>query len=143
MVVGEGPELTALRSLAESLGVADRVRFEGARQDVVAYLRAADIFVLPSRSEGLSNALLEAMACGLACVATPVSGTAELLADRRGVLVPPGDVAAWAGALGPLSADAAARSEIGARAAAHVRATFSIEATADKLVAAYERVLSR
>jgi glycosyltransferase involved in cell wall biosynthesis len=141
VVVGEGPELPNLRALAESTGVSGRVRFEGARGNVADYLRAADVFVLPSQSEGLSNALLEAMACGLACVATPVSGSADLLADGRGILVPPGDVAGWQSALGRLAADPRARRELGARASEYVRATHSIEVAADGLVAAYREML--
>ena len=140
LALGDGPERETLMRLAEEVGVAERASFPGATARVAEHLRAADVFALPSRSEGLSNSLLEAMASGLACLATPVSGTRALLADGRGVLVEPGDVAAWTDALRRVSGDAALRRTLGAAAAEHVREHFSIETTADKLVAAYERL---
>ncbi len=104
------------------------------------HLRAADVFLLPSRAEGLSNALLEAMACGLACVATPVSGSAALLEDGRGILAPAGDPTAWASELRRLGGDADLRARLGNAARAYVSAQYSLEATADGLVAAYRRL---
>jgi glycosyltransferase involved in cell wall biosynthesis len=108
--------------------------------DVHSHLRAADVFLLPSRAEGLSNALLEAMACGLACVATPASGSAGLLADGRGLLIPAGATELWADALRRLAADADLRGRLGEEARAHVVAHYSLAATADRLVAAYTRL---
>jgi len=80
------------------------------------------------------------MASGLACVGTPVSGTSTLLADGRGLLVEPGDVRGWTEALRRLTGDAELRRELGEAAARHVREHHSIETTADRLVAAYERL---
>jgi L-malate glycosyltransferase len=136
-VVGDGPERPALERLSADRGLGGRVRFVGFSDRVPDYLRAADVFVLPSRAEGMSNALLEAMACGLACAATPVSGSTELLADGRGLLVPEGDVAAWGEALARLGGDPGLRSRLGGAAAAHVREHLSIDRQADRLVAAY------
>lgn len=70
-----------LEDLIRSLALSDTVKFLGARNDVMPLLAASDVFCLPSRSEGFSNALVEAMACGLPCVATRVGGNAEALAD--------------------------------------------------------------
>jgi glycosyltransferase involved in cell wall biosynthesis len=140
LALGDGPERHGLIRLAGDLGVTDRASFPGATGRVAEHLRAADVFVLPSRSEGLSNSLLEAMASGLACIGTPVSGTRALLADGRGVLVEPGDVEAWTEALRRLTGDADLRRDLGEAAARHVQEHHSIDTTADRLVAAYERL---
>ncbi|MFQ5977114.1 MAG: glycosyltransferase family 4 protein [Candidatus Heimdallarchaeota archaeon] len=92
VIIGDGPQLGQLKALAESLGIHSNVRFEGRRSDVASYYQAADIFVLPSISEGLSNALLEALACELPAVATKVGGNLDLIRDGvNGILVPVGD----------------------------------------------------
>ena len=80
---GAGPEQANLESLAASLGLADRVTFLGSRDDIPRLLSAADIFILPSLKEGFSNAILEAMACGLPVVASDVGGAREII--ERGV----------------------------------------------------------
>jgi L-malate glycosyltransferase len=103
VLAGEGPERDALRRLAAELDI--DVRLLGARTDVDALLARADVVVLPSLTEGLSNAVMEAMAAGRPVVATAVGGTPELLADGRGVLVPPGDPTALADALGAVLGD--------------------------------------
>ena len=98
ILVGSGPEEGALRELAAPFG--ESVRFLGAREDVPALLRAFDLGVLPSMSEGSSNALLEYLASGLPAAATAVGGSPEILAGRGfGRLVPSGDPSALAGAL--------------------------------------------
>ncbi len=100
-LVGEGPERAALERRARDHGVLGAVRFAGPTDDVVPWLRAADVFVLPSRQEGLSVALLEAMACGVAVVATDVGGT-RAAADGAAVLVPPAPAALSAAIRGVL-----------------------------------------
>lgn len=90
LLVGEGPEEGALKSLAARLGVADRVRFLGQRphQELVDVYSAADVLVLASSREGWANVLLEAMACGTPAVATDVWGTREVVAaPEAGVLI--------------------------------------------------------
>lgn len=79
LLVGTGPTAGKLRGLARRVGIGDRVHFAGWRDDVPRILRASDLFVLPSRWEGMPNALLEAMAAGLPVVATDVEGVRELL----------------------------------------------------------------
>jgi len=100
VIVGDGPERAALEEQAKSLGVEDVVQFAGSQKNVNLYLKAADLFILPSFTEGISNALLEAMASGVACLATPVGGNNEVLDQGKyGVMVPVANVEAWADAL--------------------------------------------
>jgi glycosyltransferase involved in cell wall biosynthesis len=119
VLVGLGPLEDELRALAAQHGVADRVVFAGSRDDVFALLPAFDVFALSSRFEGLPIALLEAMAAGVAPVATRVGGIPEVITDGRdGLLVDPGDPDALAAALGRLLDDAALRETLGERAGA-------------------------
>ena len=97
VLVGLGPLEEELRALAVELGIGGRVRFPGSRDDVFALLPAFDVFVLSSRFEGLPIALLEAMATGVAPVATRVGGIPEVITDGQdGLLVDPGDPATLA-----------------------------------------------
>ncbi|MEV4375507.1 glycosyltransferase family 4 protein [Streptosporangium sp. NPDC049644] len=96
ILVGDGPEYAPLQTQATTLGL--DVRFLGSRTGTAGLLARADIVVLPSLSEGLSNAVMEAMAAGRPIIATSVGGTPELLEDR-GLLVPPADPAALAEAI--------------------------------------------
>jgi glycosyltransferase involved in cell wall biosynthesis len=105
-LVGEGKRDTEWRELARALEIADRVRFVGhvAHDQLGQYYRDADVFVLPSDAEGMSNSLLEAMASGLAIVATDTGGASGLVGSA-GVIVPLGDGAALATALQSLVSD--------------------------------------
>ena len=121
VLAGDGPARTALEKRARELGLAERVRFLGTRPDPERLLQAGQIFVLPSRSEGMSNALLEAMATGLGCVATRIGGNSDLLEHGgTGLLVPPGDSEALADALLALLEDVGLRIRLGAAARAAV-----------------------
>jgi glycosyltransferase involved in cell wall biosynthesis len=123
VLVGTGPLEESLRQLAEHLGLTNHVLFAGSRGDVPEILPAFDVFTLTSRFEGLSIALLEAMATGLPCVATRVGGVPEIVVDEEtGILVPAGDVAAVAGALERLLGDPVARARMGDAARARARA---------------------
>lgn len=91
-IVGDGPIKKHLEKKIDDLGISDRVNIKGyiEYEDLPKHYRSADIFVLPSLSEGLSNVLMEAIACGLPVVTTDVGGNRELIKDRRGgYLVPP------------------------------------------------------
>jgi glycosyltransferase involved in cell wall biosynthesis len=99
VLAGEGPEREPLETLAAQLGIGDRVRFLGRREDVPQLLAACDVFALPSLYEGSSLAVLEAMAAGAPVVSSAIAGTDELIEDgSSGLLVPPGDSEALAAA---------------------------------------------
>jgi glycosyltransferase involved in cell wall biosynthesis len=111
-----GGERADLEALAESLGVSDRIEWRGGVDDTAPEYRAADVVVTPSRWDGLSLALLEAMASGAPIVASDVNGS-ESLGDA-GVIVPPDDPQALADAIDELLQDASARLRLGAAARA-------------------------
>lgn len=115
LIVGDGAERTALQDMARGVGLGDRhVRFLGHRVDVPDLLAASDIFVLPSITEGMPLAVLEAMAQRLPVIATPVGGVPELLeSGREGFLVPVEDVAALADRMAELIEDPARREHMG------------------------------
>ncbi|MBU4231665.1 MAG: glycosyltransferase family 4 protein [Proteobacteria bacterium] len=128
LIVGGGRRIDEVRQLAASLGLAGAVHFLGERHDVPDLLNAMDIFVLPSYSEGLSLALLEAMAAGKPVIATAVGGTPEVVTEGdNGLLIPPRDAGALAGALERLLADPALAQHLGANARTHVREHFSLD----------------
>lgn len=100
IIVGDGPERAPLESLAAALGVSQSVRFAGHQNDTGPYYRSADIFVLPSRTEGSPNVLLEAIDAGLPIVATAVGGVPEVVThEQSALLVPSGDDEAMAQAI--------------------------------------------
>ncbi len=123
LLVGGGRDEPAIRRLAESTG---NLRLTGFVDNVRDHLCAMDIFVLPTLREALGSVLLEAMACGLAIVASDTGGVPEIVTDdETGLLVPPGDAVALAKAIGRLAEDERLRRRIGAaarRAAEHYRA---------------------
>jgi glycosyltransferase involved in cell wall biosynthesis len=130
-VAGIGPEEPALRALARELGVEARVAFLGERSDVPALQARAQVFALPSESEGLPNALLEAFAAGTPSVATEIPGNTDVARNERdALLVPPGDVAGLALAIERLLRDRALASRLGAAGRARAR-DFDLERVAD------------
>lgn len=139
LIVGDGRLRDALRAQAEALGIADACRFPGTIGELGDVYRAIDIFVMPSLWEGLSLAMLEAMAAGLPMVATEVGGAREVLGDDRyGKVVPPGDAAALAAAIRALLNDPTGRGELAAAGAARVREHYSVAALARQLTSLYE-----
>lgn len=135
-IVGAGPERGALEARAVALSIAGAVSFPGHCEDVQARLAAADLFVLPSRSEAFPNAVLEAMAMGVPPIASAVGGLLEVIDDQRnGVLVPPDDADALAAAIGALLADPIRAAQLGAAARARAE-----EFSFTRMVAAFERV---
>jgi glycosyltransferase involved in cell wall biosynthesis len=130
-IVGDGEDAAALREQAARLR---GVRFVGPVGNPAPFLRAADIAVMPSRSEGLSIALLEAMSCGLSTVATAVGGSPDAIDDGvDGLLVPPEDPPALAAAL----IRALETPSMGLAARARIVECHSIDRVADRVVALY------
>ncbi|MET0202679.1 MAG: TIGR03088 family PEP-CTERM/XrtA system glycosyltransferase [Casimicrobiaceae bacterium] len=136
VIVGDGPSLVALRTLAATLSIEAATWFAGNQADVPELLRAFDVFVLPSLNEGISNTILEAMATGLPVVATAVGGNVELVDDATGMLFTAGDDAALARALGRYLADTELRAAHGRNARAVAVERFSLPA----MVAGYQGV---
>jgi glycosyltransferase involved in cell wall biosynthesis len=155
IIVGSGPLEGKLKNLCKTLGVTTQVEFAGMLLNAKERLRDADLFVLPSRAEGLSNALLEAMGQGLPCVATNVGGNVELMGGdnhdkimrgkfrtaTNGLLVNPDDVEGISEAIVHLIRDRVEREEMGKRARQFIRRNYSIDLIADKYIELYQRTL--
>jgi glycosyltransferase involved in cell wall biosynthesis len=138
LLVGDGPHRRALEGLAARLGVADRVVFAGARDDVPRLLAAADLFVLPSLTEALPTVVAEAMAAGLPIVATTVGGIPEMVGHgEAALLVPPSDPAALAAAVCRLLANPRQAAAMGRAGRRVVAARFDIRAQAKALADDY------
>jgi len=143
LLLGTGPQEAELMRLAEELRVSRSVDFLGYREDVRPYLQATDVFVLPSLAEGMSNVLLEAMASGLACVATRIGGNTDLVEDDvNGVLVEPADGAGLANAILRLVQSDADAARLGVAARERVERELSIEVIADRYVQLYRELLA-
>jgi colanic acid/amylovoran biosynthesis glycosyltransferase len=134
-IIGDGELAPQLRCRSIELGLEDSVTFRGARphEDVVAAMATCDAFVLPCRiaadgdMDTLPTALLEAMACGVPCISTPIAGVAEIIADgETGCLVPPGDAPQLAAAIARLRHDPAARLRMGRAARRRAERLFDI-----------------
>ncbi len=142
VVAGEGRERARLEAQVAALALDDRVRFLGNRTDVPELLAASDAFVLPSRFEGSSLAVLEAMAAGKPVISSSIGGTNELIVDgESGVLVPPDDAGALAASLERVLAEPGLRSRLGAAAQATVQSHFSASDMAERVMGVYEDIL--
>lgn len=143
-IAGRGPEERPLRTLARELRLGDRLHLLGLRDDVDHLLAAADVFVHPSRDEGLPVAILEAMAAAIPVVATRVGGIPEAVVDGdTGIAVAPGDPVALAEKLQELLGATELSSMLGARGRARVAAEFSIVRMLARYQAIYSRVAGR
>jgi glycosyltransferase involved in cell wall biosynthesis len=143
VIVGDGPLRDKLQAQAQSLGVAHSVRFVGTVADVRPSLAAMDVFVLPSHAEGMSNALMEAMAAARPVVATAVGGNTEVVVDgKTGVLIPPDDPAAIADAIAALLRDPDRAAGLGAAAREFVTRRFGARARVAELEHLYEERLA-
>lgn len=132
------------RAMARELGVDKAARFLPYCNDIAGAYRAAHCLLLPSRAEGLSNVLLEAMACGLAVIGTPVSGTRDVVTDNvDGVLVKPGDPEALALAMERLILDPARRQSLGKNARQRVEQAFSLDNVTQKYFNLYKDLLAK
>lgn len=140
-IVGDGPQREALDARAKELGIAARVTFAGNREDVAPWLRAFDVFCLPSyANEGVPQALMQAMACGLPVVTTPVGSIGEIVTDgETGVLVRPEDAQSLRAAIERLLGDPAARRSLGGRAADLARERFGEALMVERMVAVFSQ----
>lgn len=139
VVVGHDKRRGRYEQLAQALGIADAVRFTGPQQDVLAYYHAADAFVLPTLYDPQSNAVLEAMACGLPAITTTGCGVAELLSPASGHVVDAFDDAALAAAMTDLLRPEHARA-LGAGARQAIE-PYSLERMTDDYLALYARLM--
>jgi glycosyltransferase involved in cell wall biosynthesis len=138
LLVGDGEESAGLKASA-----GPGVVFPGQMEDVLPYLQAADIFVLPSATEGLSNALLEAMAVGLPVVATSVGGAPDLIKDgENGWLIPADDVGALSSAINTLLIEENLRRSLGESARQIIIEQYALRVVADRLRSLYDSILS-
>ena len=143
-VVGDGRLRSELEQRAASLGVGNSTTFLGMRSDVPDILPALDIYAMPSLWEGLSIALLEAMAAGLAVVATDVGGVGQVFGEVEcGVRVSPGNAGELAQAMRALAVAPARRAALGAQARRRAVDRFSLDATLAALTTVYEEALQR
>ena len=144
ILVGDGEIRSELESQARRLGLASSVHFTGWRDDVADVLALADVFVLPSESEGFGRVLVEAMAMSRAVVATAVGGIPDIVLDgETGLLVEPANPVALAGAVRALLADPARAARLGAAGRARAESTFSLGAHVDAVERVYAEVLGR
>ena len=140
IITGEGPSRTELEDLVSDLGLEGRVVLPGRTDRPEELLPLLDVFILSSRSEGAPMALLEAMSCGLAIVATRVGAVPELLADC-GITVDPGDAGAMTAAIERLANDYSLRAELGRRARVRALEYFDIEIWGERTLQVYRELL--
>ena len=134
-IVGDGPGRDNLRDQVRALGLVDQVRMPGNQDDVTPWLRACDLFVLPSyANEGVPQAVMQAMACGCPVISTPVGSIGEIVTDEMsGIMVPPQDTAALAAAIRRLRDDGSLRDRLGSFGLTVARQNFSHESMLDRM----------
>lgn len=143
-VAGDGDQRAALERLHGELGLGDKFVFRGSVPDVASFLRTVDIAVLPSHSEGMSNALLEYMAAGRAVIATDVGANAKLVQhDANGLIVPPNDEEALVAAIGRYMANPLRAAAYGAAARRCVEANYSRDAMRKRFETFYRDLVQR
>jgi len=153
-IVGNGWLRTFLEELSQSMKLGNHIIFVGEKDDALPYYQQSDILILPSESEGMSNVLLEAMACGLSVVVSDVGGNAELMGEKieekidskgtryfvcaHGMLVPPGDVNVLAEATLRLLEDSALSKKMGTSARKTIEKYYSHSEMVDRYISLYE-----
>jgi glycosyltransferase involved in cell wall biosynthesis len=156
-ILGKGPLEYELKKLSMDLKIDNTVEFVGAVRDVGKYLKDSDLFVLPSRAEGLSNALLEAMSYGIPCISTDIGGNRELfgwdisrrislgeyIIARHGLLVNPDDTEGLSEAILCLLSNRETRQSIGKGGRSIIHQNYSIDRIADKYIELYQGLLKR
>jgi len=142
MIVGDGPERSALEARITQLGLEDQVHLLGFRRDIPELLAECDLFVLPSLFEGFPLSVLEAMAAGKAVVTSDIGGTDEAVVHREtGLLVPPGDATALAAAIRTLLGDPGLAKRFGEAGQAKALREFSAGRVVRRVSEIYEELL--
>jgi glycosyltransferase involved in cell wall biosynthesis len=142
VMIGDGPQREECRRILEEGHAADLAWLPGSRDDIPEIVRLLDLFVLPSLTEGISNTILEAMASGVAVLATRVGGNPELVSEgTTGMLVPANDPEAMAEAMSFYMTTPKVAAVQGYNGRARVEARFSLEAMTEKYLAVYDHVL--
>ncbi len=144
LIVGEGPLESQLKQEVKALGLSEQIHFAGGQTDIPEILNALDIFVLPSRSEGMPNALLEAMACGISTIATSVGGVPEVIEDgKNGILITSEDELHLTRALTELIRDHEKRHTIGIEGRRRMVSHFSLKKMVSEYQWLYESLLQK
>jgi len=143
LILGEGSQRVSLDRLAKRLGIADTVSFLGKQENILEYFKAADIFVLPSLAEGMSNSLLEAMSCGLAVIAADNAGNREVInSPDSGIIVEPQNPHQLAEALEMLLNNRELVARLGQQARCVVKERFSLTDVVEQYEQLYKRLLA-
>jgi glycosyltransferase involved in cell wall biosynthesis len=143
-LIGEGPERARLMAQVKAAGMMETVQLLGSRRDIPRWLAGADLYVSPSRTEGMSNALLEAIGSGLPVVATRVGGAEDVIDDGvNGCLISPEEVADLATAVTGLLRDRPTLRRMGRASRALAESRFAIDRISDQYESLYRYVLSR
>jgi glycosyltransferase involved in cell wall biosynthesis len=142
-IAGDGPQMHVLQSLAKELGIEDRVHFLGwqSREQLIKSFQQANVFLFPSRHEGMPNAVLEAIASGLPVIASCIAGSEELVLDgKTGYLFPSEDIESLQAALRKILGDSALREQMGTASRLHAEANYSWASTAGQYALLMEKV---
>lgn len=156
IILGDGPLFSEMQEMSHYLGIDEEVEFLGKVNNVEEHLSKTDLFILPSRTEGMSNALLEAMSYGVPCIATNVGGNSELLGGgekdiplgdyfigKNGLLVNPDDIEGLSKAILYLVHNPEKREELGRKARQFIQQNYSIDLIAEKYITLYKQLLNR
>lgn len=142
-LLGDGPLRNDLAALSEQTGIALQVDFLGMTAQVFEHLQQADIFILPSRAEGLSNALLEAMACGLPVLVSDITANTDVIEDKQnGLTFTKGDPESLANAVTSLLEQTALREQLGRAARQTIESRYSLDFIAERYIALYNDMLT-
>jgi glycosyltransferase involved in cell wall biosynthesis len=144
VIVGDGPGRDNLQTQVKTLGLQDQVLMPGNQKNVAEWMRAFDVFVLPSyANEGVPQALMQAMACSLPVISTPVGAIGEIIQDEStGLMVTPQNVPALTAALTRLRGDAALRERLSHAGFSQARQRFSQDRMLDAMEEVFQRVLT-
>jgi sugar transferase (PEP-CTERM/EpsH1 system associated) len=143
VIVGDGPLRQDLEIYVRDNGLKGKALLLGARRDVTELLRLMDVFVLPSLSEGMSNTLLEAMACGRAIIASNAGGNPQLISGKSGLLFPVRDSAALSSLIQQLIRAPERRVQLGSAARKRAEAEFSLDAMIDRYASLYINLMEK